>query len=159
MSPILGVDNTMEWTWEGLPHAFCTTHFNLCPSCTDWLRAGWSGDRIPKGARFSAPVQTGPRAHPAPCTMGNGSFPGVDSGRGVTLTPHPLLVPKSIKQSRAIPLLSLRAFVACKKVETYLPTLLLHLTENCNNYPWNIRRQRKNIVTRATVHPWQRYFL
>jgi hypothetical protein len=29
------------------------------------------------GARFSAPVQTGPGAHPASCTMGTGSFPGV----------------------------------------------------------------------------------
>jgi len=47
------------------------------------------------GARFSAPVQTGPGAHPASCTMGTGSFLGVKSGRGVTLTPHPLLVPRS----------------------------------------------------------------
>jgi len=45
------------------------------------------------GARFSAPVQTGPGTHPASCTMGTGSFPGVKSGRSVTLTPHPLLVP------------------------------------------------------------------
>jgi len=44
------------------------------------------------GARFSASVQTGPGAHPASCTMGTGSFPGVKTGRGVTLTPHPLLV-------------------------------------------------------------------
>ena len=44
------------------------------------------------GARFSVPVQTGPGTHPASCTMGTGSFPGVKSGRGVTLTPHPLLV-------------------------------------------------------------------
>ena len=29
------------------------------------------------GARFSAPVQTGPGAYPASCTMGTGSFPGV----------------------------------------------------------------------------------
>ena len=29
------------------------------------------------GARFSAPVQTAPGAHPASCTMGTGSFPGV----------------------------------------------------------------------------------
>ena len=28
-------------------------------------------------ARFSAPVQTDPGAHPASCTMGTGSFPGV----------------------------------------------------------------------------------
>jgi len=41
------------------------------------------------GAKFSAPVQTGPEANPASCTMGTGSFPGVKSGRGVTLTPHP----------------------------------------------------------------------
>ena len=41
------------------------------------------------GTRFSAPVQTGPGAHPASCTMGTGSFPGVKSGWGVTLTPHP----------------------------------------------------------------------
>jgi hypothetical protein len=61
----------------------------------DWLRAGRSRDRIPVGARFSAPVQTGPGAHPASCTMGTGSFPGVESSQGVMLTPHPLLVQRS----------------------------------------------------------------
>ena len=66
------------------------------------------GDRIPVGARFSAPVQTGPGAHWASCIMGTMSFRGVKSGRGVTLTPHPLLVPWSWK-SRAIPLLLLCA--------------------------------------------------
>jgi len=65
---------------------------------SDWLRAGWSGDRIPAEARFSAPVQTGPGTHPASCTMGTGSFPGVKSGLGVTLTPHPLLVPLVMKE-------------------------------------------------------------
>ena len=41
-------------------------------------------DRIPAGARFSAPVQTGPGAHPTSYTMVTGSFPGVKgSGRGV----------------------------------------------------------------------------
>jgi len=73
---------------------------------SDWLRVGRSRDRIPVGARFSAPVQTGPGAHPASCTMGTGSFPGVKSGRGVLLTPHLLLVPWS-RKSRAIPLLPL----------------------------------------------------
>jgi hypothetical protein len=34
-------------------------------------------------ARFFAQVQTGPEAHPASCTMGTGSFPGVKRpGRG-----------------------------------------------------------------------------
>ena len=37
---------------------------------------------------FPSPVQTGPGAHPASCTMGTGSFPGVKSGRGVTLNPQ-----------------------------------------------------------------------
>jgi hypothetical protein len=68
----------------------------------DWLRAGWSWDWI-TDSRFSAPVQTGPGAHPASCRMGTRSFLGVKYGRGVMLTPHPLLVPWSWK-SRAIPL-------------------------------------------------------
>ena len=54
-----------------------------------WLRTGRSGDRISVGARFSAPVQTGPGAHPASCTMGTGSFPGVNSGRGRDADPLP----------------------------------------------------------------------
>jgi hypothetical protein len=55
----------------------------------DSLRAGRSGDRIPVGARFFAPAQTGPGAHPASYTMGTGSFPGVKrSGCG---TDHPPL--------------------------------------------------------------------
>jgi hypothetical protein len=71
---------------------------------------GWTvqGSNPGWGARFSAPVQTGPGAHPASCTMGIGSFPGVKSGQGVTLIPQPLLVPWS-RKGRAIPLLSLWA--------------------------------------------------
>ena len=42
------------------------------------------------GTRFSAPDQTGPGAHPASYTMGTVSVPGVKSGRGVTLTTHPI---------------------------------------------------------------------
>jgi hypothetical protein len=36
-----------------------------------------SGDRIPAGVHFSAHVQTDPGTHPASCTLGTGSFPGV----------------------------------------------------------------------------------
>jgi len=42
----------------------------------DSLWDGRSGDRIPVGARFSAPVQTCPGVHPASYTLGTGSFPG-----------------------------------------------------------------------------------
>jgi len=59
-------------------------------------------------ARFSAPVQTGPGAYPASCTMRTGTFTGVNSGRGMMLTLHPLLVPWS-RKGRAIPLLPLWA--------------------------------------------------
>jgi len=48
------------------------------------------------------PVQTGPGAHPASCKM------GVGCGRGVLLTTHALLVPRSWK-NRAIPLPTLWA--------------------------------------------------
>ena len=54
------------------------------------------------------PVQTDHGAHPASCKMGTGSFPGVKYGRGVLLTTHPLLVPRSWN-SRAIPLPTLWA--------------------------------------------------
>ena len=43
-------------------------------------------------ARFSAPVRTGPGTQPSSCIVRTGSFPAVKSGRGVTLTPYPLLV-------------------------------------------------------------------
>jgi hypothetical protein len=55
---------------------------------SDWLRAGRSGNRIPVGARFSAPVRTCAGAHPSSYTMGTGSFPRVKRpGRGVDHRP------------------------------------------------------------------------
>jgi hypothetical protein len=80
-----------------------------------------SGDQILVGARFSAPVQTGPGAHPASSTMGSGSFLGVKSSWGVMLTPHPLLELWS-RKGRAKPLLPLwavrpvQSLSACTKV-------------------------------------------
>ena len=79
-------------------------------------------------ARFSAPLQTGPGAHPASCTMGTRSFSGVQSGRGVTLTPHPLLVPWS-RKSRGIPLLPLWALRPVQSLSASVPVqgCTLHL--------------------------------
>jgi hypothetical protein len=76
-------------------------------------------------ARFSEPVQTGPGAHPAFCTMGPGSLPGTKNGRGVTLTPHPVLVSWSW-MSRAIPLLSLWA---ARPVQSLSACTRVHCTD------------------------------
>jgi hypothetical protein len=45
----------------------------------DSLEAGWSGDWILVGARFSTSIQASPRdpSPPASCTIRTGSFPGV----------------------------------------------------------------------------------
>jgi len=44
---------------------------------------------MPVGVRFSAPVQTGPGAHPASCAMGTGSFPGGKEQPGRDADPSP----------------------------------------------------------------------
>jgi len=76
---------------------------------------------------------SGPGAHPASCKMGTESFPGLKSGRGVTLTPHHLLVPWS-RKSRAIPVLPLwalppvQSLSACKRVNfTFSPLRVLYV--------------------------------
>ena len=90
------------------------------------------------GARFSASVQTGRGAHQASGTMGTGSFPGVKSGRGVTLTTHPLLVPWS-RKSRAIrPYGLYRALVpvqGCTLPYPFLNTKLPNLQFISSVYP------------------------
>ena len=64
---------------------------------SDSLQAGRSGDGIPVGARFSAPVQTGSEAQPASYTMRAGSFPGVKRlVRGIDHPPH--LAPRLKKE-------------------------------------------------------------
>ena len=64
---------------------------------SDSLQAGRTRDRIPVGARFCAPIQTGPGAYPASYTMGTGSFPGVKRpGLGVGHPPH--LAPRLKKE-------------------------------------------------------------
>jgi len=100
--------------------------------CSNWLQGGLSGNRILVGTRFSAAVQTGPGAHPASWTMGTWSFPGVKSGWGVTLTPHPLLVPWS-RKSRPVPLLPLwairpvQSLSACTRVHFTFFTLEFYI--------------------------------
>ena len=103
------------------------------------ILTGKSDQVIPLGSRFSAPVDTGPGAHPASCTMGTGSFPGVKSGRGVTLTPHPLLVPWS-RKGRAITLLPLWAV---RPVQSLSASTRVHKKSqtSCALYQYHWRRK------------------
>jgi hypothetical protein len=51
------------------------------------MQVGWFIREMPTDF-FPTPVQAGPGAHPASCTMGTGSFPGVKRpGRGVDHPP------------------------------------------------------------------------
>jgi hypothetical protein len=64
---------------------------------SEWLRAGLSWDRIPVGANFSAPVQTGRGVQIASYAMGTGSLPGVKRpGRGFEHPPR--LAPRLKKE-------------------------------------------------------------
>jgi hypothetical protein len=88
------------------------------------------------GARFSTPVQTGPGAHPASCTMGTGFFQGIKSDQGLMLTPHPLLVPWS-RKSRAIPLLPVWAV---RPVQSLSACTREHFTFTYTSTPlWAVR--------------------
>jgi len=71
------------------------------------LQSGRSGIESRWGRDFP-PVRTGPGAHPAFGKMGTGCLSGVNCDRGVLLTTHPLLVPRSWK-GRAITLPTLWA--------------------------------------------------
>ena len=80
----------------------CFIALLICSTCFGSYGLDGPGIESRWGRDFP-PVQIGPGAHPASCTMGTGSFLGVKCGRDVLLTTHPLLVPWSWK-SIAIPL-------------------------------------------------------
>jgi len=110
------------------------------------------------GARFSAPVQTGPEAHPATCTMGT----GVKIGRGVRLTPHPLLVPWS-RKGKAIPLLPLwavrpvQSLSACTRVHfTFTSILVERVVEYADG---NINETRNALFWVIMQPVWSSYHL
>ena len=99
---VLSPMNTLT---SGTMLAVSVTHVLECTQCT-WIKVCWLKKSL-WGRDFPS-VQTGPGAHPASCTVGTGSFPGVKCGPSVLLTTHSLLVRRSWK-SRAIPLPTLWA--------------------------------------------------
>jgi len=79
-------------------------------------------------------------------------FPVGKGGRGVTLTTHPHLVPRSCK-STAIPLLPLWARVACYRVKPYLTLLPLDTSTAGPPNPNRTMRPRQHalLAIRSTV--------
>jgi hypothetical protein len=59
-----------KWVIEGILETAIECIFNFF----NRLRPGRSGNRIPVGAKFSAPVHTGPGAYQASYTMGTESL-------------------------------------------------------------------------------------
>jgi hypothetical protein len=65
-------------------------------------------------------------------------FPGGKKQLGCDADSSPPSSAEVYKQSRAIPLLSIRAFVACKKGETYLPSVVSKVTRLKAGWQWNL---------------------
>jgi hypothetical protein len=99
--------------------------------CVNTAATGWSGDRIPVGGEIFCTCPHRPWGPPSLLYNGYRVFPGVKSSWGVTLTPHPLLVPWSWK-SRAIPLLPLWTV---RPVQTLSACTRVHFTY-CSNCMW-----------------------
>ena len=89
MCLVLCVANLKDWCLYKLLYTHNPYVGWVASRYSDWLRAGRSGDRILVEARFSAPVQTGPGAHPASCIMGTRSFPGGKEWPGFDADPSP----------------------------------------------------------------------
>ena len=86
----------------------------------------------PGGDEIFRTCPYGPGAHSASRPIGTGSFQGVNSGRSVTLTPHPLPVPWT-RKSRAIPLLPLWAV---RPVQSLNACTRVHFTLPCTSWWW-----------------------
>ena len=96
--------------------------YNIRGRDRDSLRAGRSGDR----SRWGEIFRTYPDRPWGPPSLFYWVFPGGKGGRGLMVTTHHHLAPRSWK-SRAIALLPLWALVACYRVKHYLTLSYLTL--------------------------------
>ena len=90
----------------------------------DLIRAGRSGERIPVEARFSAPVQTCPGAHPASYTMGTGSVSGIK--RSGNRFDHPPLLSAEVEERIEHYLFFSRDFMASSRANFTFLFLPIH---------------------------------
>jgi hypothetical protein len=100
------------------------------------------------GARFSAPVQTDPGAHPASCRY-RVTFTGIKRpGRGVD---HPRPCSAEVKE-RAIPLLLLWAFMVCYRVNS--PLLWLRVPQQILRTHRSLKAYCATLWWRWSVFPF-----
>ena len=128
------------------------THLYTC-SCgpgqisrySNWLRAGRSGIES-KGAKFFAPVQTGPVAYPSSYKTRSGSFPGVKR-LGLDVN-HPFPSGSEVKER-----VELYIFSPCGPLWSVLgrtlPFLLLHINVFIFHYLYHLYKM---------YHSWWMYF-
>ena len=103
------------------------------------------------GVRFSAPVQTGPGPHPVSCTMGTGSFPGVNRPRRGA-EPRPHLQCRGLKLGRAIPLPALRPLVACIGRTFTLHTI--NSNSRISNYQFSLFSEKNPVIRILCIFGW-----
>jgi hypothetical protein len=104
-----------RWSWVAAPHpSHCgTTGGYLNVLTVTRYRLDAPAIEYRWGARFSAPIQTGPRPHPASCAMGSSYFPEIKRPeRGVN---HPPPSSAEVLQ-RATSLLPIWPSMACYRV-------------------------------------------
>jgi hypothetical protein len=88
-------------------------------------------------------VQTGSEAHPTSCTMGTGGpFPGAKRGRGVKLTTHPHLVPRSGMSSSYTSVACSGTVMLCLTSEEGKPGLTQHFVHSAHTFPNMMNRLR-----------------
>jgi hypothetical protein len=86
------------------------------------------------GARFFAHVHTGSEAHPASCTMGTGSFPGVNRpGRGAD---YPPASSAEVKKEKSYTSTHTQGYFRPAKGQLYL-ALCINEYVDTSNYPSN----------------------
>ena len=128
---------------------FCNKHFSHGPGSSVNIATDYGPDGPGIESQWGEIFLLPDRPWGPPSLLYNGYrvFPGVESGRGVTQTSHPLLVPRSKDRVELYLLLSLRAFVACRKGETYLLfTLFMCHCSVCGASTWDLS---------TLVTPWQ----
>ena len=129
------------WLLSAVP--WCRAFLICCgPGSSVGIATGYGLDGLRVESRWGGEIfrtcPDRPWGPPSLCTMGTGSFPGVKSGRGLTLTPHLLLVPRSRKSYTSTSLMDLRpvqSLSACTRVH-FTFTFISYVAQVLSEWFW-----------------------